>query len=474
MTDRPLWSGLDLVARLNARVRGLVPNGVGGISIDTRTLQPGDLFFAITGDSGNGHDYVASAFEKGAAAAVIDEAHSDTVVASGPLYVVHDVLSALVQLGLAARERADARVIAVTGSVGKTSTKEALKLVLATAGATHASAASYNNHWGVPLTLARMPAGSQFGVYEIGMNHAGEITPLTAMVRPHIAIVTTVAPVHLEFFDSVAAIADAKAEIFAGLWPGGVAIINRDDSTFDRMRAHAVRSPAGHVLTFGEHADADARLQAVAQVSDGSLVRADVMGQILNFPLGAPGKHLAMNALAILLAAKASGLDVSAAASALGRYQAGQGRGAQSQIDTGRGAFTLIDESYNANPASMKAALALLGATMPFLGSRRIAVLGDMRELGHQASALHRALVREVHNNDVDIVFAVGPLMKELFQSLPQKQQGAWAERADAIENVLFNTIRPGDVVMVKGSNASRMGPLVASLKRHFSLPVEA
>ncbi|MCW6511121.1 UDP-N-acetylmuramoylalanyl-D-glutamyl-2,6-diaminopimelate--D-alanyl-D-alanine ligase [Lichenifustis flavocetrariae] len=474
MTEGPLWSGLDLVARLNARVRGLVPDGVGGISIDTRTLRPGDLFFAIKGENSDGHDHVAAALEKGAAAAVIDEAHADAFGQAGPLYIVRDVLPALEDLGRAARGRMDGRVIAVTGSVGKTSTKEALRDVLSTVGATHASAASYNNHWGVPLTLARMPEDTRFGVFEIGMNHAGEITPLVAMVRPHIAIVTTVAPVHLEFFSGVEAIADAKAEIFSGLWPGGLAIINRDDPTYDRTRWHAENSPARHILSFGEHAQADARLEALTQVSDGSLVKAEVLGQVVNFHLGAPGKHLALNALAVLLAAKAAGLDLFAAASTLGRVKAGPGRGAQSRIETGRGAFTLIDESYNANPASMRAALDLLGSTMRGLSSRRIAVLGDMRELGPQAPALHRDLFKSVRDNDVDLVFAVGPLMRELFDALPSKLQGAWAETADEIAAGLFDVILPGDVVMVKGSNASRMGPLVASLKTRFSLPVEA
>jgi UDP-N-acetylmuramoyl-tripeptide--D-alanyl-D-alanine ligase len=473
MTPTPLWSGLDLVARLDARVRGHVPADVGGISIDTRTLEPGDLFVAIKGDTHDGHDYVETALDRGAAAAVVDEAHADALGAVGPLYVVRDTLAALERLGRAARERIDGRVVAVTGSVGKTSTKEALRLVLSAAGPTHASAASYNNHWGVPLTLARMPRETRFGVFEIGMNHAGEITPLVDMVKPHIAIVTTVAPVHLEFFDGIEGIADAKAEIFSGLWPGGLAIINRDDGTYERMRAHAEASPARYVLSFGEHQDADARLDAVTQMSDGSLVRAMVLGETVNFHIGAPGKHLALNALAVLLAAKASGIEAATAAAMLGKYEAGQGRGAQSRIGLSGGAFTLIDESYNANPASMRAALALLGATMPGLGGRRIAVLGDMRELGPQAPDLHRGLLPALRDNDVDLVFAAGPLMRDLYDVLHPAQQGGWAERADDIGATLFETLRPGDVLMVKGSNASRMGVLVKALRAHFS-PVDA
>ena len=474
MNDGPLWSGLDLVTRLNARVRGPLPEAATGISIDTRTLKPTDLFFAITGENNDGHDYAAAALQKGAAAAVVDEAHVDRLQGLAPLYIVRDVLEALQRLGRASRERSAARVLAVTGSVGKTSTKEALRLVLDSVGPTHASVASYNNHWGVPLTLARMPAGSRFGIFEIGMNHAGEITPLVALVKPQIAIVTNVGPVHLEFFDGIDGIADAKGEIFSGLEPGGVAIINRDDPTFERLRGHAVASPARHVLTFGESMEAEARLLAITQVSDGSLVKADVLGQVLNFHLGAPGKHHAVNTLAVLLAARASGLDLNAAASVLGRFKPGQGRGAQNRIEMARGAFSLIDESYNANPTSMRAALALLGSAMPAVGSRRIAVLGDMRELGPKGVDLHRQLAGDVRAHDVDLVFAAGPLMRALYDALPRKQQGGWADQAADLQNALFTAIGPGDVVMVKGSNGSRMGPLVGALKQHFSAAVDA
>ncbi|MDX7952263.1 UDP-N-acetylmuramoylalanyl-D-glutamyl-2,6-diaminopimelate--D-alanyl-D-alanine ligase [Lichenihabitans sp. Uapishka_5] len=474
MTQALLWSGLDLVTQVQARVRGSVPVGVTGISIDTRTLQPGDLFIAIKGEAQDGHDHVATALDKGAAAAVVDEAHADALAAAGPLYIVHDTLRAMEALGRAARDRVAGRIIAVTGSVGKTSTKEALRTVLSEAGATHASAASYNNHWGVPLTLARMAAATRFGVFEIGMNHAGEITPLVGMVRPHIAIVTTVAPVHLEFFSGVDAIADAKAEIFTGLEPGGLAVINRDDATFERMHAKAEASPARHVLSFGAHQQADARLDTLTPVSDGSLVRATVLGQAVNFHLGAPGRHMAMNALAILIAAKASGLDLEAAAASLGHVAAGQGRGQQSRIPLGAGAFTLIDESYNANPASMQAALALLGATVPGPNGRRIAVLGDMRELGPEAPALHRDLAEPIHANEVDLVFAAGGLMRDLLEALPATRRGGWGDRSDAIQAALFDNLRAGDVVMVKGSNASRMGPLVQALKAHFTPSVAA
>ncbi len=468
MNDRPLWSGLGLVAPLRARVAGALPPGVAGISIDTRTLKPDDLFFAIRGENSDGHDYVGAAFDKGASAAVVDEAHADAHKGSPCLFVVHDVLDALVALGGAARARNKGRIVAVTGSVGKTGTKDMLRLVMAGAGETHASAASYNNHWGVPLTLARMPASARFGTFEIGMNHPGEITPLVAQVRPHVAIITTVAPVHLEFFPSLEAIADAKAEIFSGVVPGGVAIIHRDIPTFERLRERAAASPARYVLSFGEHAEADAKLDAIEADGDGSAVSATILGEPLRFRLGAPGRHSALNALAVLLAARACGIRVADAAGSLGRVAPGPGRGERVHLEAPDGPFTLIDESYNANPTSMRAALALLGDARPGAGGRRIAVIGDMRELGDGARSMHEALSADVLGHAVDLVFAAGPLSRALFDALPSGVRGLWGETAPAIQGALLDALRAGDVVMVKGSNASRMGPLVAALKERF------
>ncbi len=463
-----LWSGFGLVTPLNARLSGPVPDAVSGVSIDTRTLEPGDLFVALTGDAGNGHDHVGAAFGKGAAAAVVDEAHYDAVRGLGPLYVVRDTLAAMESLARAARARSDAKIVAVTGSVGKTGTKEALRLVLEGAGETHASAASYNNHWGVPLSLARFPASARFGVFEIGMNHAGEIEPLTAMVRPHVAIVTTVAPVHLEFFASVSDIADAKAEIFSGLVPGGTAIINRDIDTFGRLARRAEASPAGRVLTFGEHPEANARLLGIQMDAEGSTIDASINGNPIRFRLGAPGKHLALNALAVLLAADVMGIPAFLAGLSLGRYSAGPGRGARTRLPIQGGAFTLIDESYNANPASMRAAIALLGATSPAENGRRIAVIGEMRELGPDSAELHEALAEDLAANEVDLLFAAGALARPLFDAMPTSRQGLWAAQSAAIQAPLADTLRAGDVVMVKGSNGSRMGPVVATLKSRF------
>jgi UDP-N-acetylmuramoyl-tripeptide--D-alanyl-D-alanine ligase len=470
----PLWTGLALVAPLDARVSGAVPGAVSGVSIDTRSLQPGDLFFAITGEKSNGHDYVAAALAAGAAAVVVDEAHFDRLSGDGSLYVVHDVLDALNALGVAARARTDAQVVAVTGSVGKTSTKEALRLALTPSGAVHASVASYNNHWGVPLTLARMPKATRFCVSEVGMNHAGEITPLTAMVRPHVAIVTTVAPVHLEFFPSVEAIADAKAEIFSGLQPGGTAIINRDNEHYARLAEAARRSPAQQVLSFGAHSDADARLVDFAPASNHSMVTADIAGRRLTFRLGAPGRHLAENALAVLLATHVLGADLDAAAAALAFFEAQQGRGQRLVVATAGGSFTLIDESYNANPASMRAALDLAGTLKPPKAGRRIAVLGDMLELGHRAPALHAALAEDLARNGFDMVFAAGPMMKSLADALGRSLLVEWRSHAADLAPLVLDTVRADDVVVVKGSNGSRMALIVAALKERHAAPIPA
>jgi UDP-N-acetylmuramoyl-tripeptide--D-alanyl-D-alanine ligase len=401
---------------------------------------------------------------------VVDEDHADALKGRGPLYVVHDVLSALERLAYAARARTQARIIAVTGSVGKTSTKEALRLVLGRAGAVHASAASYNNHWGVPLTLARMPRDTQFGVIEIGMNHAGEITPLTAMARPHVAIITAVAPVHLEFFASVEAIADAKAEIFSGLVPGGVAILNRDNTQFGRLAAAAQASSAGHIATFGSDTRADAQLYDVKIAEDHTIVRAHIYGRSVSYRLGAPGRHLALNSLAVLLAAKAVGLDLDRAAAALADFDAPEGRGRRFALATKKGVCTLIDESYNANPASMRAAFALIGA-LPTSGKsgRRIAVLGDMLELGIHSDELHAGLAIDIQTNHFDLVFAAGPMMKHLFDALPGRLQGAWCADAAELDPIVRDTVREGDLIVVKGSNASQMHVIVKSLKSHYS-----
>lgn len=475
MSESLLWTGLELINPLDARLLGRLPYGVTGISIDTRTLEPGDLFFAIRGENSDGHSYVRAAFEKGAAAAVVEEAHADDLKALGPLYVVHDALAAMERLGIASRKRTGGMIVAITGSVGKTGTKEALRLVLSEAGVTHASVASYNNHWGVPLTLARMPLEAAFGVFEIGMNHAEEIRPLASMVRPHVAIITTVAPVHLENLGTIEAIADAKGEIFSGLEPGGIAILPRDNPHYDRLEALANESRGGGVLSFGESESADARLLEVEAQAEGSIITAEVMGVRLRYRLGAPGRHLATNSLAVLLAARAVGVDVAQAARSLAGFAAPTGRGAQYALRIHDTPSTLIDESYNANPVSMRAALTLLAdAPLPTIFGKRIAVLGDMLELGPDAERLHAELADVIAELPIDTVHAAGPLMKALYDALPADKQGLYGRNSAEITEDVIESIVGGDVVMIKGSNGSRMGPIVTALRERYATAPDA
>ena len=331
-----------------------------GLSIDSRTLGAGDAFFAIT-DNRDGHDFVPAALKAGAGVAVVAAGKQGAMPNGAPLLVVDDVLEALRQLASAARKRSTAKFIGVTGSVGKTGTKEALRLALSRAGETHASAASYNNHWGVPLSLARCPQSARYAVLEMGMNHAGEISPLTRLARPHVAIVTTVEPVHLEFFGTLEKIADAKAEIFEGVEPGGAAVINRDNTQFARLSDAAKRAGISNIVSFGEHAKADARLVKYALQPDSSTVQASVLGADVTYKVGAPGLHLILNSLAVLAAVKLAGADLALASLALAELAPATGRGARLTLDLPGGRAVLIDESYNANPASMRAALALLG-----------------------------------------------------------------------------------------------------------------
>ncbi len=468
MNTSPLWSSLGIVSPLYARTNGIAAKPITGVSIDTRTLAPGDLFFAIKGDNSNGHDYVAAAFERGASAAVVDEAHASALFKAGPLYIVHDTLAAMQSLGLASRSRSNASIVAVTGSVGKTSTKDALALVLSAQGPTHASVASYNNHWGVPLTLSRMPKDTRFGVLEIGMNHAGEITPLVEMVRPHVAIITTIAPVHLEHFESVDDIADAKAEIFSGLEPDGAVILNLDIKQYARLRKAAEDAGFTRIYTFGSLKGADARFEDAVTIAEGTRVQARILGRRYTYTVGAPGRPMAMNSLAVLLAVEALGGNLDQAAADLSRFTPPMGRGERSFLRSPAGDFTLVDESYNANPASMRAALNLLRETQ--VGGRRIAVLGDMLELGSQAADLHADLAGAIVDADVDLVFAAGPLMKHLYDALPEAMRGAWAPTSAEIEVALIKAIGAYDIVMVKGSNGSRMGPVVAKIKSKFAL----
>jgi UDP-N-acetylmuramoyl-tripeptide--D-alanyl-D-alanine ligase len=464
----PLWTVEAMAAAMGAQPRGILPQSVTGLSIDTRTIRPGEAFFALK-DVRDGHDFVETAIKAGAGLAVVAVGRRDMLAKDAPLLAVPDVLDGLTALARAARVRSAAKFIGVTGSVGKTGTKEALRLALSSVGETHASAASYNNHWGVPLSLARCPQSVCYAVLEMGMNHAGEIEPLSRLVRPHVAIITTIEPVHLEFFASVEAIADAKAEIFRGLEPGGAAVINRDNAHFARLQRHAKAVGVERIVSFGEHARADARLLRFKLQPDSSTVQARILGTEVTYKLGAPGRHVVWNSLAVLAAAVLAGADLALAALALAHLTppAG-GRGERIELEFPDGTALLIDESYNANPASMRAALALLGQTPIGARGRRIAVLGEMLELGPNSAELHRGLVAPIVDNSIDLVFCAGELYRGFWEALPSERRGGYAVTSAALEADVLGALQAGDAVMVKGSLGSKMGPIVKALTLQF------
>jgi UDP-N-acetylmuramoyl-tripeptide--D-alanyl-D-alanine ligase len=444
-----LWEADELAMAAGSRDQGFAASGV---CIDTRILRRGDLFVALQAER-DGHDYVAEALAKGAAGALI----SRDVEAGGNLLRVGDTMAALTRLGEFSRARSMAKVIAVTGSVGKTTTKEMLRRVLAAFGQVHAAEASFNNHIGVPLTLARLPKDADFAVLEIGMNHPGEIFPLARLARPHVAIVTSVERVHIGLMGSLEAIAEEKANIFKGLVPGGTAILPRDSSFLPDLSRTV---PAGaRRLTFGANALADARLIEASSDEDGCDVLANIAGAIARFRLAAPGRHMAINALAVLAAAHALGLDIATAAAALDGFTPVAGRGAKREIPVAGGTALLLDESYNASAPSVRAALAVL-ALQP---GRHVAVLGDMLELGEEAEDEHLSLREDLAV--ADLVFTCGDMMGLLFDTLPPHRQGAHAADAATLAPLVQAALRPGDAVLVKGSYGSRMRDVIAKIE---------
>jgi UDP-N-acetylmuramoyl-tripeptide--D-alanyl-D-alanine ligase len=468
-----LWSLTALTSACGGNVRGHPAHGFSGVSIDSRSVNAGEIFVAIKGDNMDGHNFVPAAIARGAGIAIVNHVAADWP-ADLPLLVVHDdPLKALERLGCAARIRSHGKVIAVTGSVGKTSSKEMLRVALSASAETHASAASFNNHWGVPLTLSRFSETSGFGVFEIGMNHAGEIEPLVGMVQPHIAIVTNVAASHLGHFKSLDEIADAKAEIFTGLVKGGHAIINRDSLHFDRLKAAAQKVGVINIHSFGKHEKADVRLEAVALRPECCCITMQLFGEPVTYKLGVPGEHMALNSLAVLAACKLAGADVARAALALADAKPAKGRGGQLKLDTGHGTLLLLDESYNANPASVAAGFALLSTLKPGKSGRRIAVLGDMLELGSFGEDLHRALADGIAQFDIDLVYAAGPLMKQLYDAIPPAKQGYYVSKSADLVEPLKHALRGGDCVMVKGSLGSRMAPIVEALKAYWPIVKE-
>jgi UDP-N-acetylmuramoyl-tripeptide--D-alanyl-D-alanine ligase len=465
-----LWAWSDLCNAVPLAVAdGRPDHAITGFSIDTRSLEPGNVFVALK-DQRDGHDFVTTAFKTGAALAIVSNDYVRKP-GDGALLRVADPLQALEHIGVAARGRLskDAGVVAVTGSAGKTGTKEMLRACLnaVAPGKVHASEKSYNNHWGVPLTLARMPADTRYAVFEIGMNHAGELRPLAKMVRPHAAIVTTVEAVHLEHLGSVEAIADAKAEIFEGLAQGGWAIIKRDSPHFDRLRLRA-QAQSAKVVSFGLDDRADVFSENFSIGENGSDITARIGEKRFSYRIAIPGRHIAENSLAVAATVDAIGCDLGTSLAALANLPPPPGRGARTIVSVSGGEVLLIDESYNANPASMRAALATLSTTSRAKFPRRVAVLGDMLELGADAPELHKALIDAVDEAGIDSVFACGPHMKGLYDLAPAAIKGGYACAAADLMPVVLTSLQSGDVVMVKGSNGTRLGPLVEAIKARF------
>jgi UDP-N-acetylmuramoyl-tripeptide--D-alanyl-D-alanine ligase len=464
-TNKALWTAAEAVDATGGQ--STRDWSAKGISIDTRSLAPSDLFVALQGPNFDGHDFLAAAFEKGATAAMV-QCVPEGRAAEHPMLLVDDTLGALWRLGAASRSRASAKVLAVTGSVGKTGSKEALRHCLSRQAETIASLASLNNHWGVPLSLARMPADAAYGVFELGMNAPGEILELARLTRPEVALITTIAPAHIGNFESLFAIADAKAEIFQAM-DGGTAILNRDHALFHYLRDKAETAGIERIFGFGQHHDAEARLVDFHLDSEGSKVEVQIRGKKLKFQLKVAGKHWVMNALGVLAAIEAIGADTAEAASALADFTAPQGRGARHIIDIQGGSFELIDDSYNANPSSMRAAFDVLSLAKTTGGGRRIAVLGDMLELGSEAKTLHSGLAGALIEA-ADLVFTCGPDMENLHMALPRRLRGPHAEDSTALAPLVEAAIAPRDVFLVKGSLGSRMAVIVETLKNPESL----
>ena len=450
-----LWTSTELRAATSGALAADV--AISGVSIDSRSVTLGDIFIALR-DQRDGHEFVADAFSRGASLAMVDHTPPSAVDAA-KLLRVSDTLTGLTALGAAGRARAVARVVGITGSVGKTTTKEMLRVALSAFGATHASAASHNNHWGVPLTLTRLPRDAAFAVIEMGMNNRGEIAPLSRLSRPDVGIITSIGTAHVGQLGSQAAIAAEKGDIIAGIAPGGTAILPAESAFLPELIARA-RDVGLHVMTHGEAAGADARLLAYQASPEGGVAEIALDGHSLTLHLAAPGRHVALNACAVLAAVKALGLAPDIAVRALGDFTAGAGRGALHRIAVADGEALLIDDSYNASVASVRAGLAVL-ASQP--AKRRIFVFGDMLELGAEGPAQHEALAEDARKMS-DLVFCCGPLSSHLFEALPAQQRGGHFPDSSALAAALHAALKPGDAVLVKGSLGSRMGVIVKTL----------
>ncbi len=463
---QPLWTVAEAVAATGGRPEGLSDGPLSSISIDSREIGHEALFVAIKGDSRDGHDFVRTALDAGAAAALVSEEWYAANKADR-LIVVPDPLEALRALARAARRRSRALFIAVTGSVGKTTTKEAIRTVLGAAGPTHYSIKSFNNHWGVPLMLASMPREAQFGVFEIGMNHSGEITPLTQLVRPHIALITTVAPAHLEFFDSVTAIAEAKAEIFLGLEPGGTVVLNCDHDYLHVLFARARERGIADIVTYGYSPEADWLIDAPTIAGSKTFARVSHGGEVFDLNLQVRGRHMVANATAALAVATLAGVDRYVALRALAEFGAPGGRGEITRLGTRDRPLLLVDESYNANTASMNAAMEVFASISP-PGGQKVLILGDMLELGTRGPELHRSLKDAVLSTGATRVFLIGRAIEALAEALGDDLVTAKAWRVEELQDSILSSLALGDAVMIKGSKGVRLAMLVEQIKQRF------
>ncbi len=458
----PLWTSAEAAVATGGQAP--TPWIANGVSIDSRSIEAGDLFVALAGPNHDGHDFVRAAFKRAAAAAMVTR-RSEEQPSDAPLLLVVDTFEGLQTLAGRARERSAARIVAVTGSVGKTGTKELLAGALAGDGRTLASAGNLNNHIGVPLSLARLPCEASYGVFEVAMNHAGEIAPLSRLIRPHIALITTVAPVHTETFPDLDAVADAKAEIFEGLEPDGAAVLNCDNAYFDRLAKAARAAGASRIISFGESPEADARLVDWYPARAGGTVVATMGGTRLDYEITLSGRHWALNSVAAVAAAAAAGVSIERAAGALRTVSPVKGRGTRHQIACRDGLYELIDESYNASPVAVRAAIETLAEVTPARPEgRRVAVLGDMLELGEAAAQWHADLAGDLEDAGIDIVFTAGALMAHLHRAVDRTRRGAHAPDSESLIEALRAEIQAGDVVLVKGSLGSRMGLIVEQL----------
>jgi len=465
MSDMVLWTGEEIVAAVSGKADSLNWTA-NGVSIDSRSLEHEDLFVAIVGPVHDGHEYAAAALEKGASAVLVSHIPDD-VPDGVNVVLVDDTLKALEALGMAARARVNAQIVAVTGSVGKTGTKESLLHILAAQGKTHASIGSFNNHWGVPLSLSRMPRDTEFAIFELGMNHPGELGPLSRMVRPHVALITTIEAVHLEFFDDVEAIARAKAEIFEGLTQSGSVILNGDNIYGGLLKSIAANTGISRILTFGEKSEADIKLTDFTLYPDYSDMAVTIASHDVFFRLGVPGRHSVNNILGVLGAISELGANIEQAAASLADIKSPKGRGARHMVPCPGGSYMIIDDSYNASPASMRASLKVLAGVFPDGKGRRIAVLGDMLELGDKSPDIHQSLKEDVCSADVDLLYACGPNMAQLVKAMPSTVPTHHEVSSDYLVKPLLSEVGPGDVILFKGSLGSKMRiPLDALLAR--------